>query len=355
VTLNRTKDRANPNHNTTEQNTIQNMMNTLLSPSTLPFTICATFLFLFILYLLRRSNNGVASKTLPPPPPEVGGAWPLIGHLHLLTGSQPPHVVLGNLADKYGPIFTIRLGVHRTLVISNYEMAKQCFTINDKAFASRPKSVAFEILGYNFSMFGFSPYGSYWRTMRKIATVHVLSTQRIEILLKHVMESEVETAMKSSYDFWQKMKNEGNPERAITEMKKWFGDIAINVMFRTVMGKRFDGDEEENQRIRKALRGLFDLTGSFVICDTLPYLRWLDLDGKEKEMKKTAKELDDFVCVLLDQHKRNRNNSGGELDFMDVLLSTVDDHELDGRDSDTAVKATCLVSSTIQEHFFQTF
>jgi hypothetical protein len=83
----------------------------------------------------------------------------------------------------------------------------------------------------------------------------------------------------------------------------------------------------------------------------------LDLDGKEKEMKKTAKELDDFVCVLLDQHKRNRNNSGGELDFMDVLLSTVDDHDLDGRDSDTAIKATCLVSSTsttIEEHFLPT-
>ncbi|CAJ2678667.1 unnamed protein product [Trifolium pratense] len=320
------------------------MMNNLLSPSTLPFTICATLLFLFILYWLRRSNNssntGVASKTLPPPP-EVGGALPLIGHLHLLSGSQSPHVVLGKLADKYGPIFTFRLGVHRTLVISNYEMAKQCFTVNDKAFASRPKSVAFEILGYNFSMFGFSPYGSYWRTMRKIATVHVLSTQRIEIILKHVMESEVETTMKGSYDFWQKMKNVGNPEKAITEMKKWFGDIAINVMFRTVLGKRFDGDDEENQRIRKALRDLFDLTGSFVICDTLPYLRWWDLDGKEKEMKKTAKELDEFVSVLLDQHKRNRN-SDGELDFMDILISTVDDHDLDGRDSDTAIKATCL-------------
>ncbi|GAU50178.1 hypothetical protein TSUD_287560 [Trifolium subterraneum] len=250
--------------------------------------------------LLSRSNNsstGVASKTLPPSPPEVGGAWPLIGHLHLLSGKQPPHVTLGKLADKYGQIFTLRLGVHRTLVISNYEMAKQCFTVNDKAFASHPKSVAFEILGYNISMFGFSPYGSYWRTMRKIATVHVFSPQRIEILLKNVMESEVKIAIKDSYDIWQKMKNEGNTERAITEMKKWFGDIAINVMFRTVMGKRFDGDEEENQRIRKALRALFDLTGSFVICDTLPYLRWLDLDGKEKEMKKTVKELDEIETL----------------------------------------------------------
>ncbi|KAI5386687.1 hypothetical protein KIW84_073003, partial [Lathyrus oleraceus] len=153
---------------------------------------------------------------------------------------------------------------------------------------------------------------------------------------------------KESYDFWVKMKNEGGSERAITEMKKWFGNIALNVMFRTVVGKRFDGDEEENQRIRKALRDLFDLTGSFVICDTLPYLRWLDLDGKEKEMKKTAKVLDEFVCVWLDQHKRNRKPAGGEHDFMDVLLSTVDDQDLDGRDSDTTIKATCLTLP--QEH-----
>ncbi|XP_004505090.1 cytochrome P450 CYP82D47-like [Cicer arietinum] len=307
-------------------------------PGVVAVTICATLLFIFILFRLRRSNShGVATKT---PPPEAGGAWPLIGHLHLLSVSQPPHVTLGNMAEKYGPIFTVRLGVHKTLVVSSSEIAKQCFTVNDGALASRPNSVAFEILGYNYAMFGFSPYGSYWRTMRKIATVHVLSAQQID-KLKHVMESEVKEAVKNSYSFWLKLKNEGNSERAITEMKKWFGNIALNVMFKTVMGKRFDGDEEENQRIRKALRDFFDLHGSFVISDTMPFLRWLDLDGREKEMKKTAKELDEFVSVWLDQHKRNKNPSG-EQDFMDVLLSAVDDKDLDGRDADTAIKATCL-------------
>ncbi|XP_058735447.1 cytochrome P450 CYP82D47-like [Vicia villosa] len=316
-------------------------MNNILSLQALAVTTCATLLFLFLLFWLRRShiNTAAAKKT---PPPEAGGAWPLIGHLHLLGGSQPPHVTLGKLADKYGPIFTLRLGVHRTLVVSSYEMAKQCFTVNDKAFASRPKSLAFEVMGYNFSMIGFSPYGFYWRTVRKIATVHVLSAQRID-MLKHVMESEVKIAMKESYNFWIKMKNnKETSERVITEMKKWFGDIAINVMFRMVVGKRFDVDEEENRRIRKTLRDFFDLSGSFVVSDAIPYLRWLDLDGKEKEMKKIAKELDEFVRVCLDQHKRDRKPAGGELDFMDVLLSTIDDQDLDGRDSDTTVKATCL-------------
>ncbi|KAI5386688.1 cytochrome P450 CYP82D47 [Lathyrus oleraceus] len=298
-----------------------------------PFTICTILLFIFTIFWLRIRSR-VAKKA----PPEASGAWPLIGHLHLLGGSQPPHVSLGIMAEKFGPIFTVRLGVHKTLIVNSYEMAKQCFTVNDRAFASRPKSIAFEILGYNFSIIGFSPYGTYWRTVRKIATLHVLSAQRIETL-KHVMESEVKTAMKESYDFWLKTRKQKSCEE--TEMKKWFGDIAINVMLRTVVGKRFDGEEEENERIRKALRDLFYLSGSFGISDALPYLRWLDLDGREKEMKKTAKDLDDFATTWLDQHKRS-TVPGSQRDFMDVLLSNVDEDGVDGRDADTTVKSTCL-------------
>ena len=61
------------------------------------------------------------------------------------------------MANKYGPIFTIWLGVHRTIVVSSWEIAKECFTTNDKAFANRPKALGLELLGYNYAMFGFSP------------------------------------------------------------------------------------------------------------------------------------------------------------------------------------------------------
>ncbi|KAK7351676.1 hypothetical protein VNO77_11288 [Canavalia gladiata] len=313
----------------------------LLSQSITPFTILLGLLvFLLVLSsILRRgrTQGDPARKS----PPEASGALPLIGHLHLLGGSKPPHVTLAQMADKYGPIFTLRLGVHRTLVVSDWEMAKQCFTVNDKPFANRPKSVAFEVLGYNFSMIGFSPYGSYWRQVRKIATLQLLSTNRIE-MLGSMMESEVKAAMKESYNIWSASNT------TVTEMKKWFGDISLNILFRTVIGKRFVGvdcvgDREENQRIRKALRDLFDLSGSFVISDALPYLRWLDLDGKEKEMKRTAKELDSFIQIWLQEHKRNRKRGSDKHDLMDVLLELVDEGEqFDGRDADTAIKATCL-------------
>ncbi|XLT02869.1 hypothetical protein HN51_052220, partial [Arachis hypogaea] len=150
----------------------------------------------------------------------------------------------------------------------------------------------------------------------------------------HVMLSEVKTAMNDSYN------NSNNKSMAVTEMDKWFGEISLNVLFRLVVGKRFTGHSEENERIRKALRDFFDLGASFVVADSIPWLRWLDLDGGEKAMKKTAKELDEFVQTWLEEHRLSRNH-GAERDYMDKLISSF--HQgFDGHDVDTLIKATCL-------------
>ena len=64
---------------------------------------------------ISRRLQRIASEKIAPF--EVSGAWPLIGHLRLLGGSQPPHITLGNMADKYR-LISIIMGV-QTLVASN--------------------------------------------------------------------------------------------------------------------------------------------------------------------------------------------------------------------------------------------
>ncbi|KAI9118357.1 hypothetical protein K1719_010689 [Acacia pycnantha] len=325
---------------------------TIFTQSTIQFTILGLLIFVYALFSISRSRE---NKTTPrKPPPEAGGAWPVIGHLHLLGGPEPPHITLGNMADKYGPIFTVRLGVHQTLIVNSWEIAKECFTVNDRAFASRPKLVAFEVMGYNFGMIGLSPYGAYWRHVRKIATLEVLSNHRLA-MLKHVRESEVRSAMKDTYDRWLELNNINsgqNIEEAkplSCEMKNWFGEITLNVVFRMVVGKRF-AETQGKDTIQKTLRDWFDLSGSFVISDALPYLRWLDLGGQERAMRKTAKDLDQFIQFWLDEHRHNRDDAGSREakpkhgDFMDVLVSSVDEAEMiDGRDADSTIKATSLI------------
>ncbi|KAL6126636.1 hypothetical protein ACLB2K_074682 [Fragaria x ananassa] len=299
----------------------------LQSPIRDPSTIVAFFLLLssFVWTSVKYFQTRTAKNRGPP---EAAGAWPILGHLPLLGGPQPPHIILANMADKYGPLFTIKLGVHRALIVSSWDVAKECLSINDKAFANRPKVLCAEILGYDYALFGFSPYGPYWRQVRKIATLHILSNHKLE-LLKHVRESEMKLTTKFIFDMM-------------------------------VVGKRFSvansaQENEENERFRKALREFSRLGGEFVISDAVPYLRWLDLGGYEKAMKKTAKELDGALQKWLDEHKHNLHGRStnsvkhvnGENDFMDMMLAVLDDdyciEEFAGsRTADTILKATCL-------------
>ena len=124
-------------------------------------------------------------------------------------GTQPPHITLGAMADKYGPIFTFKLGLHPALVLSSWEMTKECFTTNDLAVSSRPKLLAAKHLGYNYAMAAFSPHGPYWRELRTITTLELLSNHRLE-QLSYMRVSEVETSLKELYRLWTLKKNESS-------------------------------------------------------------------------------------------------------------------------------------------------
>lgn len=101
----------------------------LQSPFSFVSGLCA--LLIFIYFILERSpfyrkNSNVL--------PQAGGALPIIGHLHLLGGNQLTHKTLGAMADKFGPAFALKLGSHKALVVSSWEMARECFLTHDRFF-----------------------------------------------------------------------------------------------------------------------------------------------------------------------------------------------------------------------------
>ncbi|GAB4861025.1 hypothetical protein Ancab_040056 [Ancistrocladus abbreviatus] len=299
------------------------------------------------------------SNRVPPPPPEPAGSWPIIGHLPLLAGSQLPHIVLSNLADQYGPIFTIKLGVNRAIVVSNKDLAKECLADNDKAFLNRPKTLVVQHMSYNSAMFSFGPYGAYWREMRKIAVLELLSNHRIE-MLKQARIHEVKSAIKLLHDkIYAKRSGasggaapDGRSQGILVEMKQWFGDLNTNVLLQLVAGKTLrEIVKDEERGLRTAISELAYLVGVVAVSDILPFLRWLDIGGHEKAMKRVMKKLDHALQGWLDEHKREREResmhgkSRNQKDFMDVLLDIFDTgiHEsLSSFEPDTVIKATCL-------------
>ncbi|KAG5543330.1 hypothetical protein RHGRI_016159 [Rhododendron griersonianum] len=312
-----------------------------LLPSQITLLPSIIISFLFIYYLLRKKKTTSNRRA----PPEAGGGWPIIGHLPLFAGRKLVHKVLGALADKHGPIFTIRLGAQRAIVVSNSEIARECFTgSNDKVLLNRPKSIAAVHLSHNYANFGSSPYGPYWREVRKIAMLELLSNHRLT-MLSHVWESEVKNSVKELYEKWVK---EGSSS---VEMNRWFEDMIFKFAVRLIAGKQLiiagNGQPEVDEGIRKAFRAFFELMGVFTVGDAIPFLRWLDLGGYEKEMKRTGKKMDDLLQEWLDEHKRRKiSGEAAEVDkgFMGVMLEILDGGTNNALkfDADTVNKATCM-------------
>ena len=151
-------------------------------------------LVLVLLFNLWRASYKNNSNLAPEP----SGALPIIGHLHKLRGQNQIAQTMAAIADKHGLTFMFRFGMKRALVISNHEAVKECFTTNDRAFIARPMSSHGKYLGYNYSAFGFAPYGTYWREMRKLAMIELLSNRRLESF-KKMRASEVDILLKDLY------------------------------------------------------------------------------------------------------------------------------------------------------------
>ncbi|KAG9440791.1 hypothetical protein H6P81_020956 [Aristolochia fimbriata] len=291
-----------------------------------------------------RKGKGCGRREAPQP----GRRLPIIGHFYLLGAKdQPLFRTFADMADKHGPVFTFWLGMRRTIVVSGRDAAKECFTVNDKALANRPRYAAAEHLGYDYAMFGFAPYGPYWREIRKIATLELLSNRRLE-LLKHVPAAEVHSSLKSLYGRWVK---NGRQRPIKVEMKEWFGNLTFNNVMMMIAGKRYFagddkdvGEEQEAQEFRRCMLEFFRLTGVFVASDAVPFMKWFDLGGHVRAMKKAAAEMDAVVARWVEEHRRERSSGDRreEEDFTHVLLSILEDAQITTYSPDTIIKATCL-------------
>lgn len=135
------------------------------------------FLFLLVFKSIRQNRN--RNRNFPPSPP----AWPIIGHLHLLK--EPVHRTLHQLSDKYGPIMFLQFGTRKVLIVTSASAVEECFTKNDIIFANRPQSLAGKYLNYNYATIGLAPYGDYWRNLRRVTTLELFSTSRIDQSLKY--------------------------------------------------------------------------------------------------------------------------------------------------------------------------
>lgn len=238
-----------------------------------------------------------APRNLPPIPVPV---VPVIGHLHLLK--EPLHRNLYNLSEKYSPVFRLQLGCSRAVVVSSPIAVQECFTKNDVLFANRPLSAAGKYLGYNNTNMVASPYGEHWRNLRRLAAMEIFSAARLNLFLP-IRKDEIKRLLLKLYE-------NSRYDYAHVELKSKLPELSFNIIMRMVAGKRYFGEDEENQEAKSFRELIHEMVKYGTAAnpgDFFPLLKWIDYGNHEKKLATMGKKMDMSLQRLIDEQRRDKN------------------------------------------------
>ncbi|KAF6144958.1 hypothetical protein GIB67_013309 [Kingdonia uniflora] len=270
--------------------------------NTLLFSWFPFLLFIPLLYLFIRKPDG---RNRPPSPPKL----PIIGNLHQL--STKLHRSFSRLSLKYGPIMLMDICSVPLLVISSSEMAREVLKTHDHVFCSRPKLDGLRRHSYNYKDIAFSPYGSYWREIRKLCVLEVLSPKRVQ-LFGYVRVEEVAYMIDSI---------SASCSSAIRLDKKLMF-LTDHIIQRVALGMSYRGKNDDSREFSKLVRGALYTIGLSSAADMVPFLGRVIkfVTTLSYRHEKNFRALDSFLDQVVKEHTDpNRQKSESE-DIVDALL-----------------------------------
>ncbi|GFP94166.1 cytochrome p450 cyp736a12 [Phtheirospermum japonicum] len=274
----------------------------------------ATLSVLVLVYLLQKLLSPKNKKNLPPGPRSL----PILGHFHLL--GKNPHQDLHSLARKYGPIMGLRFGSTPTIVVSSPAIAELVLKTHDLVFASRPDSQASKHVSYGQRNLVFGKYGPYWRDMRKLCTLELLSNLRIS-QFQAMRWAELGILVSSL----KRAAKNGETVDLSASISGLSGDMNCLMIF----GKKYADSDLGERGFKDVIAETVEIGAKFNLADYFPYIEVLDLQGMNRRMKELSRIFDGFLEKIIDEHVQNKKagkNDGTE-DFVDTMMSIMESGE----------------------------
>ncbi|GFQ05235.1 cytochrome p450 76a2 [Phtheirospermum japonicum] len=283
--------------------------------------------------LFRRWGPSTAAR-LPPGPP----GWPVFGNMFDL-GSMP-HKTIAGLKQRYGPVVWLRIGSINTMALLNAEAAGELFKNHDANFADRTITEVMRAQGFHKAAISLSPYGSYWRVMKRIVTVEMLVHKRIK---------ETEPVRRRCID---DMVGWISKESGRVHVARFVFLASFNMVGNLMLSRDLVSPEStEGSEFFEAMIEFMEWSGHPNIADLFPCLRWIDPQGlrrkAERGMGRTLKVVGGFVEERLKE--RQSSDEGTKKDFLEVLLQCKrngnGNHEISDRDLNVLILEVFLAAS----------
>jgi cytochrome P450 len=303
----------------------------LLSAMVLQYSLALTIfiLFLSLVWLLKACKRRSKLQKLPP------GPWklPLIGNLHNLVGSLPHHA-LQELARKHGDLMHLQLGEISAVVASSPRMAKEFMKTHGLAFAQRPEFLVPKIVFYGGSDIVFSPYGDYWRQMRKVCVLELLSAKRVQSF-SSIREEEVHNLIESIH----------LSSGSAIDFSQHIFTLTSSIVSRAAFGSKCRDQDE----FRSLSKEISSLAGGFELADLFPSQKFVHvISGVKAKLEKIHGKIDKILENIIHEHKENLlSKSTEQEDLVDVILRLQQSGTLEFPITTNNIKAIILVSISL--------
>ncbi|CAL5065965.1 unnamed protein product [Urochloa decumbens] len=279
----------------------------------LPWLVVVSLLLLPLLYLLswrRKKRSQDERRRAPPGPPEQ---LPVLGNL-LQIGSRP-HRYFQAVAPRYGPVVEVRLGRVRAVVVSSPEAAKEVLRTNDLHCCSRPDSPGPRMLSYDFLDVAFSPYSGYWRLMRKLFIIELVSMRRVQSFA-YARTAEVDRLVVSLAR---------SPPGTLVDLSEKLYALSDGIVGTVAFGKMYGSAQFERSSFQRVMDDTLRVLGSFTFEDFFPASRLARcadvLTGAAARRRRIFCQIDRFFDSVIDKHlEPERLQAGVQEDMVDALV-----------------------------------
>ncbi|KAL4379627.1 hypothetical protein GQ457_02G005130 [Hibiscus cannabinus] len=273
----------------------------------LSLSILLIFISFALYYLFKPQRRGKANQPSLPPGPKP---WPIVGNLPQLIKSKKkssvPHWIHSFMKEMNTEIACIRLGNVHVIPVTCPEISREFLKNHDADFASRPLTMATDVLSKGHLGPLFAPSGDQRKVERTDNLVRYVHNQ-----CKNSDEGGLVNLRVAARHYC------GNVMRKLVFNQRYFGE-----------GKADGGPGFEEEEYIEAIFTSLAYVYSFCISDYLPFLRDLDLEGHEKIMKEATRVMDKYHDPIIQD--RIRKWRDGEIDepqdLLDVLVSLTDDN-----------------------------
>ncbi|CAM9002108.1 unnamed protein product [Rhodiola kirilowii] len=263
--------------------------------------------------ILRLIRNPKKDFNKPPSPPKL----PIIGNLYQLDALL--HRSLAKLAEKYGPVMLLHFGRKPYIILSSAAAAKDALKVHDADFCDRPSMFCPAKLSYNYKDVALTPYGEYWRQMRKTTTLELYSSKRVQSF-GSVRAAEITEMLES-------LSMSATKGEAVNLGEKLF-TLTASIMFKTAFGTSFKGSMMDDNGFEQLIHEAEGLLGTFAAADYFPYIGWVvdKLSGFHSRVDRTFQRLDRFFQHLIEEHMKSEKSKDAHEDIVDVLLRVQKEH-----------------------------